>query len=199
MNGYQECMNRYYLLFLILAIPCLKLSAQKQHAVDSVQINPEFLKAIQEGTLINTGPAGQPMLHMPSDLPILKDFSEYLKPDRTDRVLNQEFLPPAVFSLYGPDTVAGVVVNKLVYTFKRSLIIDDRIAIKGTSVSVSAGTQNLFLDGVKDGQRRGSVGASVRVQFSAESALRYIFWKSERDKRRNKKRDFTRKHYNSYP
>lgn len=192
-------MKRYYLLFLIIVTPYIKLSAQRPNEIDSVHINPEFLKAIQEGTLINTEPAGQQTLHMPSNLPILKDFSEYLKPDMAERKLNYEFLPSAVFSLYGPDTVIGIKINKGVYTFKKQLIINNQIALKGTSFNVSAGSQNLFLEEVKDGQKRGSIGVSVGAKFDAEGALRYIFWKSERDKRRNKKRDFTRKHYNSYP
>ena len=62
-----------------------------------------------------------------------------------------------------------------------------------------AGAQNLFLTEVKDGQRRGSAGVTITFHFSIEDMLRSAFWKSERDKKRNRKRDFTWKHYNSYP
>ena len=80
-----------------------------------------------------------------------------------------------------------------------SLVVKDRIRLGKTTFYVQGGTQNLFLEEVKDGQRRGSVGISVKKEFSLENTLRYIFWKSERDKRRNRKREFTWKHYNSYP
>ena len=54
-------------------------------------------------------------------------------------------------------------------------------------------------DVVKDGQRRGGVLATIRVYFDAEDLLETIFWKSARDKKRNRKRENTWKYYNDYP
>lgn len=52
---------------------------------------------------------------------------------------------------------------------------------------------------LKDGQRRGGVLATIRVYFDAEDLLETIFWKSARDKKRNRKRENTWKYYNDYP
>lgn len=49
---------------------------------DTIRINPEFQKAIREGTFINNEDTpGQQMLGAPSVLPLLKDFSEYIEAD----------------------------------------------------------------------------------------------------------------------
>lgn len=162
---------------------------------DTIRINPEYLKAIEEGTLINME---QPSEYAPSELPVLKDFSEYIKADTLCRALELDSISPAVFWLYPADT-AGMHIRGIVYKPLKSLVIRDRIRFGKLPLYGKVGTQNLFLPEVKDGQRRGSVGATLTVDFSMEDMLRYVFWKSERDKKRNRKRDFTWKHYNSYP
>ncbi|UKI47190.1 MAG: hypothetical protein L6V92_10810 [Phocaeicola vulgatus] len=48
---------------------------------DTFRINPEFQRAIKNGTFINTEPVGK-MRMSHSSLPITKDFSEYIKLDR---------------------------------------------------------------------------------------------------------------------
>ena len=168
------------------------LSMQK----DTILLNEETLKAIREGTLIHM--EGQPLNLSSPELPILRDFSDYLKADTTKKALLIDSLPPAIFVLYPMDTT-GHHIRGVVYKPMNSLVVKDRIRLGKTTFYVQGGTQNLFLEEVKDGQRRGSVGISVKKEFSLENTLRYIFWKSERDKRRNRKREFTWKHYNSYP
>ncbi|MDH6304377.1 hypothetical protein M2459_001110 [Parabacteroides sp. PF5-5] len=75
----------------------------------AVKINPEFQKAIEDGTLINTdimSPKEQ-MKSSPTQIPIDKDFTEFLTPgkdgisieDRKD--INPLNMPPAVFMRYG--------------------------------------------------------------------------------------------------
>lgn len=200
-------MCRCWLILLFLVLYPVVLFAQNSlredsiwvsemlEGKDTIRINPEYLKAIEEGTLINMGP---PSEYAPSELPVLKDFSEYIKADTLCRALELDSISPAVFWLYPADT-AGMHIRGVVYKPLKSLVIRDRIRFGKLPLYGKVGTQNLFLPEVKDGQRRGSVGATLTVDFSMEDMLRYVFWKSERDKKRNRKRDFTWKHYNSYP
>lgn len=98
---------------------CLKgadyISAQQWTKKDSVwlqnvlsgkeklELNPETMKAIQSGSLINLDePASNMKLSPVSPLPILKDFSEYIKADTTRRKIALKDLPPSVFWLYSP-------------------------------------------------------------------------------------------------
>ncbi len=200
-------MCRCWLILLFLVLYPVVLFAQNSLQEDSIwvsemlvgkdtiRINPEYLKAIEEGTLINMG---QPSEYASSELPVLKDFSEYIKADTLCRALELDSISPAVFWLYPADT-AGMHIRGIVYKPLKSLVIRDRIRVGKLPLYGKVGTQNLFLPEVKDGQRRGSVGATLTIDFSMEDMLRYVFWKSERDKKRNRKRDFTWKHYNSYP
>ena len=51
---------------------------------DSIKLNPEFQKAIQSGSFLNPEPGkpmGKPQLAAPSNIPITKDFSEYIQHD----------------------------------------------------------------------------------------------------------------------
>lgn len=48
---------------------------------DTLRLNPEFQRAIEQGTLINTQPAGK-MQESKSQMPIVIDFSEYIYPDK---------------------------------------------------------------------------------------------------------------------
>ncbi len=201
-------MWRYGLAFLFLLLSTAALlpqnALQKDSAwvsemlagKDTIRLNPEYLKAIENGTLINLG---QPLEIESSRLPILKDFSEYIKVDTVRRLLQIDSLPPAVFWLYQTtDTIYQDICENYHKPIK-SLVINNQIRLGKTPFYGRAGTQILFLPEVKDGQRRGSAGVTITLHFSMEDMLRSVFWKSERDKKRNRKRDFTRKHYNSYP
>lgn len=70
---------------------------------EELKLNPETMKAIQSGTLINLGgPASKMKMAPTSPLPILKDFSEYIQTDSTYRKKALKDLPPGVFWLYAP-------------------------------------------------------------------------------------------------
>lgn len=71
---------------------------------DSIKLSPEFEKAIQSGSFLNPGtPVGKPQLAAPSDIPITKDFSEYIQQDDTTRRrVALKDLPPSVFWRHNP-------------------------------------------------------------------------------------------------
>ena len=62
-----------------------------------------------------------------------------------------------------------------------------------------AGGTGARADVVKDGQKRGTVGGSVKLYFSLDDMLKWVFSKKERNKRKNRKRDDTWRYYNSMP
>ena len=75
---------------------------------EKLELNPEALKAIRSGTLINTEEPASNMIMSPELSPaqsIQKDFTEYVRPKDTDYNPNRKVapkdLPPAVFMLYG--------------------------------------------------------------------------------------------------
>ncbi len=66
---------------------------------DSVRLNPETMRAIQGGTFLHPETPVSPMLANPSELPLLKDFSEYI-PKQEDTIRRKVALidlPPGVF------------------------------------------------------------------------------------------------------
>ena len=71
---------------------------------DTVRLNPEFQRAIESGTLLNTDePVGKPRMAAAKELPITKDFSEYVhKEDTTRRKVALKDLPPGVFWRHNP-------------------------------------------------------------------------------------------------
>ena len=92
-------MWRYGLVFLFPFLYTAVLSAQnilQEDSVwgsvgkDTIRLNPEYLKAIENGTLINIG---QPLELESSRLPILIDFSEYIKADTIRQLLQVDSLP----------------------------------------------------------------------------------------------------------
>ena len=107
-------------LFIVMLI-CLRgadyMSAQQWTKKDSVwlqnvlsgkeklELNPETMKAIQSGSLINLDePASEMKMAPVTPLPILKDFTEYIQTDSTNRKKAPKDLPPRtclpVFSGY---------------------------------------------------------------------------------------------------
>lgn len=73
---------------------------------DTIRINPEFQKAIKNGTFLNSGqPVGKIQM-APSSIPITRDFSEYIQPkeDTVHRKVALKDLPPSVFWWYNPPT-----------------------------------------------------------------------------------------------
>lgn len=63
---------------------------------DSIRLNPETMKAIQSGSFLNMDPQTSPMLNSPMELPILKDFSEYIDSSDSTRKVALKDLPPPV-------------------------------------------------------------------------------------------------------
>lgn len=175
------------------------LETQKT-GTDTLRLTDEVLEAIKNGTLLRLTPQHRQLKEAASDLSILKDFSEYIKPDTVPEKKFDPSIPPAVFLLYTFDSDTGLYVHREALSVSRSVVVlPDRIQLGKMPLTLTVGAQNLFLPEVRDGQSGGSIGASVRYCFSMEDVLRYIFWKSHRDKIRNRKRAFTWQHYNNYP
>ena len=91
---------------------------------DTLRLNPETMRAIQSGTLINNThePASEMQLAPNQTLPILKDFSEYIRSDSTTRrKVALKDLPPGVFWLYGPPPLPKTTVyQNMLDAWKRS-------------------------------------------------------------------------------
>lgn len=63
---------------------------------DTLKLNPEFQRSIQNGTFINLNPVGK-MKSSPSKVPFTKDFSEYIKLDKSvlvEEKKNWKDMPP---------------------------------------------------------------------------------------------------------
>ena len=152
---------------------------------EEIRLNPEFQKAIESGTFLRPDQPGTHMLSSPSELPITKDFSEYVQLDTLRRLTNYDSITPVLFML-------------LNFRLPKN---QDWKEFKVGKVPMAANVKltNIYSDVVKDGQRRGGVLATIRVYFDAEDLLETIFWKSARDKKRNRKRENTWKYYNDYP
>lgn len=140
---------------------------------EKLELNPEALKSIESGTLINTEKPASNMIMAPATSPasvVLKDFSEYVRPEDVEknnpnRKVALKDLPPAVFRLYG--------MNIPYRRFKMfgSFYVPPSIkenAVKPTGISF-------------------------------DDMLKQVFMPSERSKRRNAQRWQTQKYYNNYP
>lgn len=87
---------------------------------DTIKLNPEFQKAIQDGSFLNQGePSGKPRLAAPSSIPITKDFSDYIQQEDTShRKVALKDLPPSVFwwHVFPPSKLIPVhqsIINEL--------------------------------------------------------------------------------------
>lgn len=86
---------------------------------DTLKLNPEFQRSIQNGTFINLNPVGK-MKSSPSKVPFTKDFSEYIKLDKSvlvEEKKNWKDMPPQA-AMREPIEVKepDLKVNPLVYT-----------------------------------------------------------------------------------
>jgi hypothetical protein len=104
---------------------------------ETIRLNPDVLKAIESGTLLNTdklSPAKQ-MKITPGRIPINKDFTEYLSPGKIRKDIEDArdvdpfSIPPAVFMQYGPAIV--LPENK----FNKAFMIPDYIKENATRPS----------------------------------------------------------------
>lgn len=137
-------------------------------------------------------------------LPLAADFSEYLGPDPflTDtlrRLVDSAGMTPQLFMLQHLRPLSVRPLRKEAYTPSRRRDWDKGVRLGKLPVHAKVGAGNLFLEEVRDGQRRGSIHVTVTGNFSMEDLLRKIFWKSERNKARNRKRENTWKYYNDMP
>lgn len=107
---------------------------------DTLKLNPEFQRSIQNGTFINLNPVGK-MKSSPSKVPFTKDFSEYIKLDKSvlvEEKKNWKDMPPQV-AMREPIEVKepDLKVNPLVYTIPGQ--------VKQTAVKPSGHDFNDFL------------------------------------------------------
>ncbi|MDH6304376.1 hypothetical protein M2459_001109 [Parabacteroides sp. PF5-5] len=168
----------------------------------AIKINPEFLKAIENGTLINTDKPMMEPLAAPPILPISKDFDIQPTDTTEGKSIDYSKMPPAVFALYknelnlGPDT--GKILKDGAFAMP-DLRDKNRLQVPNTPVSVAAQATNIYNEEVKDGQKRGGFVFSTRLTFSLNDILMGIFNKTERNKRRNRKKANAWKQYKDYP
>lgn len=139
---------------------------------EKLELNPEALKAIESGNLINIDKPASNMLMAPTNSPaqsIQKDFSEYIRPKDTDYNPNRKValkdLPPAVLMRYGLDKPLPRV--KMLGSFY-------------VSPSIRAEAQK-------------------PSGMSFDDMLQQLFKPSARARKQNAKRWRTQKYYNNYP
>ena len=142
---------------------------------DTIRINPEFQKAIREGKLIHMeDEPGQQILEAPSELPLLKDFSEYLHAD-TDSIHNNvdyKSMPPSVYRLYKMELDTIPKINKEAYTPPPTRLIDKKeIQIGKLPVTAAAGEEPVFF---RCGKRRTEAGNRGRVRQTLFFSGRYL-------------------------
>lgn len=166
---------------------------------EEIHLNPEIRRAIENGTFLSTDKPSDKMKSSPLQLPITSDFSEYIQADTFRVRANYDSITPAVYFLQNLKRPPSLGVRKQAYTSSNPLIRRGELRLGKLPVYSKVSAGNLFLDEVKDGQHRGSLNVTLRVEFSLEDILEHIFWKSARDKKRNRKRENTWKYYNDYP
>lgn len=164
---------------------------------DSIRLNSETMRAIEEGTFLNgENPFAQP-LDAPLILPITRDFWD-IRPEDTLAV-DYDSLAPAAFNRFRRMREKDSLSLSEAFRLRLKFHEQDEFQIGQSPFAVSAGAKSLFDDTVKDGQRRGCVGGSVGVRFSLDDLLMYVFRPSERRKRKNKKKAENLKYYNATP
>jgi len=164
---------------------------------DSIRLNSETMRAIEEGTFLNReNPFAQP-LEAPPILPITRDFWDITPEDSL--VFKVDSLSPAVLAMLMRMKEKDSLKISDAFRLRLKFHEKEKFRIGDSPFAVSAGAQSLLDDTVKDGQRRGSVGGSVSFSFSLDDILTYIFRPSERQKRKNKKRAKAIKYYNAAP
>ncbi len=166
---------------------------------ETIRLNPEFQKAIENGTFLPVEPTGTPMRSSSGELPITMDFSEYIRPD-TLLSITRDSLSPVAYEFLRLKPPSRYAVPERAYEVeipKNREWKEFRIGNVRLAASLRLG--NIYSEEVKDGQRRGGVVFTVKAYFSVEELLEAIFWKSARDKKRNRERENTWKYYNDYP
>lgn len=168
---------------------------------EKVRLTPEARKAIESGTFFSNDKPKKNMHASESELPISKDFSEYLHSDSTRKEMNYLEVPPSVYKLQDFEIDEKIKIKKEAYMIapkKDTLYVKHYHKLGKLPVSFSTYAEQLKSN-VPDGQRPTSVNVSVRATFSMEDILQSIFWKSARAKKRNRKHANAWKTYNSLP
>ncbi|MCC8133386.1 MAG: hypothetical protein LIP04_07255 [Tannerellaceae bacterium] len=155
---------------------------------EEIRLRPEVLKAIEAGTLINHDENMNQLLSAPPVLPVTRDFSGAGQVMDTDSLPDYQTVPPSVYQLHQLRQADALKTDRNAFRINSSPLEKTEFQLGHSPVTVAAKAENLFLEEVRDGQRRGSVNAVVKSRFSMEDVLQDIFSKSERAKRRNKKR-----------
>lgn len=166
---------------------------------EEIRLNPEYRRAIESGTFLSTDRPSHKMKSAPLELPITSDFSEYIEADTFRLKAPCDSVTPAVYFLQHLKRPPSLGVRKQAYTSTNPLIRRAELKFGKLPIYGKVSAGNLFLNEVKDGQNRGSIHVTIRAEFSLEDILQQIFWKSARDKKRNRKRENTWKYYNDYP
>ncbi len=154
---------------------------------DSIRLNPETLKAIEDGTFLNRENPFNQLLEAPRVLPITKDFWDIAPKDSTRENIDFNTLPPSVAILKDLINKDSLKIIEDAFIFHLKTHERDQFQIGKLPVTVFAGGQSLHEKEVKDGQQRGTLGATTRVYFSLDDILSFLFRKSERQKKKNKK------------
>jgi hypothetical protein len=192
--------KRLFLVFILFAQQSEALYAQwtKEDSVwlkdvlsgkKELRLKPEVLKAIESGTFINSDyrPYVDQLMTAPRELPITKDFSEYVKPSKDAPYppesklpkIDYEHMPPALFLLYIPDMRQ-----------KEDTI---RFNMEGLENIPVAPRFNLTTDPLNKGLTIPPPSRS----FNAAGSLEYLFSPTERAKARNRKNANAWKKYNN--
>jgi len=138
---------------------------------DSLILNPETKKAILEGNFINLDKPHIPMRSVPLEIPLVKDFSEYIQPSdsTTATGIALKDLPPGVFWLYKPKDVTRFS--------KPELVVNPAFFISGASTE----------------------GARSPSGHDFMGALAYMLNKEYRQQVKNQKNATSWKYYNDIP
>jgi hypothetical protein len=110
-----------------------------------LQLKPEVLKAIEEGSFIRTDPPSmrEDTQSMPLQHLISKDFSEYIKPTENTKPTDSLFILPAVFMRLGlNEPLPQDPINKAAYTPKGKVTAPVPL---GVSFSASDILNSIFL------------------------------------------------------
>ena len=135
---------------------------------EKLELAPEVKKAIESGTFIDMKNHRQELSLPPSQYTILKEFEGIGIPDTMQKHIDYRRMPPSVFSLYFMPDSFGM--NEL---------------------------QSFYIP-TQPGASYAPTGLGLVIVFSAEDAMRYIFWPSHRAKKRNRKNATAWKWYNMY-
>jgi hypothetical protein len=167
---------------------------------EELRLRPEVEKAIKEGTLLNTDKQ-QPFIDQiksaPIQLPIIKDFSNYIKPtgepyirDTATHKLNLDSISPQIFlKYYGPKPTPQVELGSFSLEGLWDFDVAPRFNLttdplnKGGSIPLGKGS----------GSSKGATPSGT----SFNDALEQLFSPAARAKARNRKNANAWKTYNN--